>query len=263
MRKALKRLLGIMHGFSYIAPAIAFLLWAGLRDASANVHRRVSTSSGVESIVQDSGKTIETQLAFDKDAPVGISNISEENVIEEYPEQVKPNPLPEKIAYMEIVGRYGKELTEMIVRHEGLRTRAYTDTEGYRTIGIGFNLDRDGARKEVEAQGIDYDAIFSGRKEITKEQAFYFFRRDIDTAEEDARRYIGESFDRLPKEARGILIDMAFMGYGKLKGFTGLREALIKGDYDSAADEMDNSKWRRQTKTRGAELVDAMRKLAK
>ena len=54
------------------------------------------------------------------------------------------------------------DASSMIKQHEGVRKCVYTDTMGYKTIGVGFNLDQSGARQTCQNLGIDYDAIYNG-----------------------------------------------------------------------------------------------------
>jgi lysozyme len=51
---------------------------------------------------------------------------------------------------------------------------------------------------------------------------------------------------------------MSFMGWNHMLEFTGLFDALSKGDYKQAAYEMLNSKWAEQVKGRAATLAQAM-----
>ena len=47
-----------------------------------------------------------------------------------------------------------------IIPHQYITPQcAYTDSRGYRTVGIGFNLDAAGAQKKIEALGVNYHAV--------------------------------------------------------------------------------------------------------
>lgn len=57
---------------------------------------------------------------------------------------------------------------------------------------------------------------------------------------------------------------MAFnLGLTKLNKFVEMRKALLKGDYNKAADEMIDSKWYNQVGNRSKRLVDMMRSAAR
>ena len=59
------------------------------------------------------------------------------------------------------------------------------------------------------------------------------------------------------------LIDMSYnLGYNKVSTFKKMKAALEKKDYCIAADEMVDSKWYKQVKTRGPRTVSLMRSAA-
>ena len=55
-----------------------------------------------------------------------------------------------------------EKLYRQLEKHEGKRTKVYKDSRGISTIGIGFNLERAGAKKSIEALGLDYSKILGG-----------------------------------------------------------------------------------------------------
>jgi GH24 family phage-related lysozyme (muramidase) len=167
-----------------------------------------------------------------------------------------------------------EDLVKTLTMDEGRRNWVYDDAtgkrlypgqqpKGKRTIGVGFNLERAEAKQKIEEIGLNYADVKYGKKEIADWQIDKLRNDDIATAKKDARNYIGERFDSLPKGVQDILTNMAFnMGYGGLSGFTKLREAVNRGDYNRAAQEMENSKWYSQTGDRSKRLVKKMRSYA-
>ena len=168
-----------------------------------------------------------------------------------------------------------KYLYETLVRHEGKRRWVYDDktgerlypgekAKGNRTIGVGCNLEKRRARQLIAKLGLDYDKVYNGEIPLNEEQIKFLFKEDLKIAKSDARKFIGEkNFDKLDKTAQNIVINMAFnMGYTRLSTFKKFKRALINHDYKTAADEMVNSKWYKQTRSRARELVAQMRKLA-
>ena len=90
----------------------------------------------------------------------------------------------------------------------------------------------------------------------------------------DATKHVGEcyklypDFESLPDFVQLVVGDMMFnMGYGRLSGFRNMKNAVLAGDYDRAADEMQftsqgsgvESQWYQQTGRRGRTLVRMMR----
>ena len=137
----------------------------------------------------------------------------------------------------------------------------YKDTVGLESIGIGFNLRRGGARKAITAVGADYDQVLAGGQDLTNAQVDTLFNKDLDAAIAGARRQVS-NFDSLAFNARLVVVDMMFMGEGAFAGFKKMIAALKKFDYNTAADEMVDSKWYKQVKLRGKEDEALMRAAA-
>lgn len=122
---------------------------------------------------------------------------------------------------------------------EGRRSKPYKDSANppRLTIGVGRNLDDKGLR-EVE---IDF-----------------LLANDMEDAISDAAQlpYWGSLND-----ARQLCIaDMLFnLGAVRFAKFARLNAALIAGDYETAADEMEQSVWYDQVGRRAVRLVKAMR----
>lgn len=155
-----------------------------------------------------------------------------------------------------------QDAPSMIEQHEGRKRTVYKDSLGIKTIGIGYNLEKSSAKKDLAKVGANYNDVMRG-KALTDEQINGLFRMSLDQALKDAKSYY-PAFDKLPGTAQVVLVDMAFnLGLTKLNGFNEVRKALARGDYNRAADEMKDSVWYRQVKTRGVKLVNMMRSLAR
>ena len=138
-----------------------------------------------------------------------------------------------------------KELKEMLIRHEGKREWVYDDAtgnrlkygdvaKGNRTIGVGFNLDRDGAQEVIASSGLDYNALYNGRECLSDSKINDLLDGDINSATINAKNYVGATyFESLPSKAQDILIDMSFnLGPTRLGKFKKFKRALQKGDYN-------------------------------
>ena len=74
---------------------------------------------------------------------------------------------------------------------------------------------------------------------------------------------IRDRFKR-PRAAQKAIIDMSFnLGLTKLNKFVKMKKALQRNDYNAAADEMIDSNWYKQVKSRGPRMVKIMRSAAK
>lgn len=158
--------------------------------------------------------------------------------------------------------KFNQELYEQIALHEGIEPKVYKDTKGKRTIGIGFNLDEPSNRKKAEAVGLDVQDMLSGRT-LSDKEIKMLYNESIKQAADDVNAYLPKA-GKHPAVVQKVLLDMAFnMGRTQLNGFGEMKKALLKGDYNKAADEMINSKWYNQVGNRSKTLVKMMRSAAR
>lgn len=126
----------------------------------------------------------------------------------------------------------------LIEKHEGRKLRAYKDSVGKTTIGIGRNLDDRG---------------------ISDAECNAMFERDLTEIIQGCVERV-PSFRILDDVRQHVLIDMAFnMGIEGLLRFHKMFAALEARKFDVAADEMRDSKWYGQVGVRGRELESMMR----
>jgi GH24 family phage-related lysozyme (muramidase) len=152
-----------------------------------------------------------------------------------------------------------EKLRKQIVKHEGSKTKVYLDTEGHPTVGVGFNLDRPGAKAKIEALGLSFAQVKSGKQELTQEQITKLLEDDLDVAIRDAKSLF-PNFGDLSDVRQRVLVDMTFnLGKGKLAGFKNMIAAVKAKDFARAADEMKSSKWYKQVGQRGKTLEAMMR----
>lgn len=141
-----------------------------------------------------------------------------------------------------------QRLKDDLTRHEGIKLNVYLDTEGLPTVGIGHLLTREENKR------------WHLGDPITKEQCDTLFQNDLDTAIRRTLQLYGcEAFVLLNDARQEVLVNMAFNLGNRLKQFKRFLAALKEGDFHRAADEMVDSKWYRQVKKRGIELVQRMR----
>jgi len=137
-----------------------------------------------------------------------------------------------------------QELKERIKKHEGYVSTVYKDSLGFATIGYG-HLIVDGDPYE---EGQDYSKV------ILDEQ----FEKDFDIALSGAEKILGVS--DMNFKAKCVIIEMVFqLGIGGVFKFKKALKAVDEEDWDTAADEMLDSKWSKQTPERAAELSSTMR----
>ena len=131
-----------------------------------------------------------------------------------------------------------ENITQQLIRHEGVRLKPYKDSVGKLTIGIGRNLDDVG---------------------ITENEAMTMLRNDVIRCEIEVIDNV-QFFSLLDQVRRDVLTNMCFnMGIVRLLGFKKMLHALSQCDHVKASEEMLDSKWARQVGIRATELVYQMK----
>lgn len=159
-------------------------------------------------------------------------------------------------------------IIDMIKRHEGVRYRAYKDSLGIWTWGVGRNLE--GVGLSTEEQKKIFGKIYS-RKELIKaarsitlniDQINLMLENDLLRVEKELKHYCPELLSR-NETLRYVLIDMCFnLGIYRLKKFKKMFKALYAEDYKKASKEMMKSKWSRQVKGRAVELSNMVKNIS-
>lgn len=153
-------------------------------------------------------------------------------------------------------------LRARIAEHEGRRRHVYTCTAGHPSVGVGFNLDRPDARARLAAVGADFEAVRSGRADLTEEQVDRLLDVTLAEAITGASGLVA-GFADLPETAQAVLVDMVFnLGAAGVRKFRRMLAAVARRDWSAAAAEMEASLWFRQVGRRGRALVADMRGLA-
>ena len=133
-------------------------------------------------------------------------------------------------------------LLQRLILHEGLSLKPYQDTLGFWTVGFGHKI--------LPTETFDV---------ITKEEAMDLLLADM----ENAKTQLAKTFPwvlGLDETRRDILIEMVFqLGIGGVSKFKRMLTALRERDYDTAADEMLDSLWARQTPKRCKKLSELMK----
>lgn len=154
-----------------------------------------------------------------------------------------------------------KILVKLAAQHEGFRSKPYLCTADKLTIGYGRNIEDVG---------------------ISEEEALIMLENDLSLSEKMLNTYV-LGFDKLNKPRQAVLIDMCFnLGSLRFLGserlgicedkaqrnyVSGFKKTLSKleaaiqnnNGYDEVADEMLDSKWADQVKSRATRLSRMMR----
>jgi len=111
--------------------------------------------------------------------------------------------------------------------------KAYLDTSKKLTIGLGFNMDKDGAERIMREAGIltkdkTWAKLRSGKIALTKEEGRKLKAYEHEYFVKSARTFIGpDKWRIMTSDGQDALYDMAYnMGGSGLKAWTNLRKAL-------------------------------------
>lgn len=130
--------------------------------------------------------------------------------------------------------------------NEGYKPCVYKDSMGIPTIGVGFNLEKFGAKGEIESVGANYGKVMNGSECLTDSQIKTLFDKDMDTAVSCVRDWVS-NWSSIGINRQSCLADMAFnMGCATIKDFRTMKADIESGEYSAAAKDMQNSLWCRQ-----------------
>ena len=131
-----------------------------------------------------------------------------------------------------------EDIKEQLIRHEGLRLTVYDCPSGYKTIGVGRNLEGKG---------------------ITKIEAMYLLDNDIEQISSSLDNNFSWFCD-LDEHRQNALINMAFnLGMNGIKKFKKMLSAIEEKNWIEVSTQMLDSLWARQVGKRAVELADMMR----
>jgi lysozyme len=149
-------------------------------------------------------------------------------------------------------------LISQLIRHESIKAKPYIDSLGYLTIGVGYNLTARGygpLSETLERTVTLQDLRLQG---LTQDECLAQLDADIDECIRDLATF--PWFVRLDPVRQRVCVDMRFcLGPSKFRQFKKMIAALRKQDYATAADEIVDSEFYRQTKSRGVRLARWMR----
>jgi lysozyme len=132
-------------------------------------------------------------------------------------------------------------IKQMIIKHEGIKTRPYQDSLGLWTVGVGHLI---GNGKSLPADM---------NREFSKDEVMAMFEKDFAHHYKIAQNTPG--WDKANETAKGAMIDLAFnMGQWWNK-FPNTAKALASGDWAGAAAGLRDSKWASQVKGRASTIT--------
>lgn len=130
--------------------------------------------------------------------------------------------------------------------HEGLRTSMYLDSLGKATVGIGHLVQAH--ERERFAEGV----------EIPMSEIIEIFEMDLNRAAAGADLLISECVGHdLPQHVGEVILEMVFqLGTQGVRNFKKMWKAMRVKDWKTAAAEMKDSRWHKQTPKRCESLAE-------
>jgi GH24 family phage-related lysozyme (muramidase) len=143
-------------------------------------------------------------------------------------------------------GMSEEEIKQMIIAHEGKRYRPYQDTLGLWTVGVGHLI---GDGKSLPP---------AMNREFSEEEIMAMFEKDYAHHRSAAMNIPG--FGKLDGRGQGALTDLTFnMGPSWISKWPKLKKQLGEGDTQSAAKNLEQSKWYGQVGNRAPTIVSLLR----
>jgi lysozyme len=128
---------------------------------------------------------------------------------------------------------------DQILLDEGFREKPYRCTEDYLTVGHGINLDAG----------------------ITEEESKLIVLHRLKKLDVSLQRNL-DWYKTAPSELQNVLCSMGYqLGVSGLLKFKKALAAMEAKDYETAAAELLDSRWSRQTSLRAHRLADRVREL--
>ena len=136
-------------------------------------------------------------------------------------------------------------LLESVKKHEGYRNKVYLDTLGKRTVGVGHLCVED---------------FWEDDKEYEEKFLMTILEHDLQPAIKGAKDLMSENgcmdMDEVAEE---IIIEMIFqLGKTGVSKFKNMRNALSSLEYSTAASELLDSRWAKQTPNRAQAMSAQM-----
>ena len=138
------------------------------------------------------------------------------------------------------------DLKARVRLHEGVRTQMYLDSLGKATIGIGHLIKPH--ERERYAEGV----------EISMDEVEELFEMDLNRAAAGAESLIKECIGHdLPPHIEEVILEMVYqLGTKGVRNFKKFWKALRIKDWKTAASEMKDSRWHKQTTKRCESLAE-------
>jgi GH24 family phage-related lysozyme (muramidase) len=146
---------------------------------------------------------------------------------------------------------FHEHASELLKKHEGVRLKAYKDSKGNSTVGVGHMLTKESPVRFKTAFGDEgeklHKHVIDGGS-LTEEQSDKLLKADIDHHVERAKKLM-PNFDKYPAEHRAHLLSGVYRG--DLSGSPKTLKLINDGKFKEASKEYLNNKEYRESKKLG------------
>ncbi len=142
-------------------------------------------------------------------------------------------------------------LRQELIRDEGYQLKAYRDTKGIVSIGIGWNCQ---ANNTIPLIGRKIDQV---GESITNDECLKLFKWSVDNVGiKPLLKYLPDIYNSLSDVRKRALINLCFnMGIDTLLKFKPTLEHMRLGQFDDVAYHLERSLWYRQVGNRAKRIV--------
>ena len=128
-------------------------------------------------------------------------------------------------------------LEKLLIKHEGYQNKAYEDSVGVVSIGVGRNLDELG---------------------LSDDEIMYLLNNDIIRCDRELINCF-PWYSKLSRVRQEVMLMLCFnLGLTKLRKFVKALSCMERGDFVLAADHFLDSKWAKQVGNRAVELTEML-----
>lgn len=128
-------------------------------------------------------------------------------------------------------------LEKLLIKHEGYQKKAYEDSVGVVSIGVGRNLDDLG---------------------LSDEEIMYLLNNDIMRCDKELINCF-PWYSQLSRVRQEVMLMLCFnLGLTRLRKFVKALSCMERGEFTMAADEFLDSKWAKQVGNRAVELTEML-----
>jgi len=128
-------------------------------------------------------------------------------------------------------------LEKLLIKHEGYQKKAYEDSVGAVSIGVGRNLDELG---------------------LSDEEIMYLLNNDTIRCDKELINCF-TWYSQLSRVRQEVMLMLCFnLGLTRLRKFVKALSCMERGEFSLAADHFLDSKWAKQVGNRAVELTEML-----